>query len=287
MNLHIHFTKMHGLGNDFIILDGVSQFIPIHRKIIRQIAHRRFGIGCDQVLVIEPPTQPQFDFLYRIFNADGREVAQCGNGARCVARYLKESGLLYKSDVYLETLSRPLRAFWDSYGQITVDLGIPLLEPQEVPIVANRTYPHRYELNLFHENRVVYALSLGNPHCVIPTTDIKQAPVDKVGRLLQKHPAFPEGVNVGFCETLARNHIKLRVFERGCGETYACGSGAAAAVVAGILNKELSEEVRVDLASGSLTVRWQGLGAPVLLSGPTQMVYRGEFTLAKTPPHSA
>ena len=278
----VRFSKMHSLGNDFIILDGISQFIPVNRKIFRQLAHRRFGIGCDQLLMIEPPQDPAFDFLYRIFNADGKEVEQCGNGARCVGRYLKDSGLLYRSEVSLQTMTRPVHVFLDQHPLITVDMGAPNLEPPQIPIVANRSYPHRYQIDLFHEKKSLHALSLGNPHAVFFVGDPKTVAVEKIGRALQRHPAFPQGVNVGFCHVLARNHIQLRVFERGCGETYACGSGACAAVVSGILNQELSETVRVDLPGGRLTVQWKGLGHSVFLSGPTQTVYNGEFLISKT-----
>ncbi len=286
MSLPIRFIKMHSLGNDFIILDGLSQFIPITRPMIRQISQRKYGIGCDQVLVIEAPTQPQYDFLYRIFNADGREVEQCGNGARCIAKYLSTAGLFFGKTMRLETLRRPVTALIDAAGQVTVDMGEPFLEPQDIPIVANRQSPHLYPLTLFHETHTIAALSLGNPHAIFRISDTSQAPVEKIGRALQKHPAFPQGVNVGFCQVLARNHIRLRVFERGVGETLACGSGACAAVVAGILNQELSSSVRIDLPGGSLTVQWEGPGSAVYLSGPTQSVCTGEFLLERAPkPH--
>lgn len=278
----VRFSKMHSLGNDFVVLDGITQFVPVHRRLFRQLSHRRFGMGCDQILLIEPPENPEFDFLYRIFNADGKEVEQCGNGARCVGRYLKDSGLFYGNHLKLQTQTRTVHVYLEQYPLITVDMGPPNLEPSQIPIVANRSYPHRYQIELFHENKVFHGLSLGNPHAVFFVPDVKAVPVEKIGRTMQKHPAFPKGVNVGFCRVMARNHVQLRVFERGCGETYACGSGACAAVISGILNQELSDTVGVDLPGGRLTVQWKGDGHPVLLSGPTQMVYNGEFLFSKT-----
>jgi diaminopimelate epimerase len=281
MSLLIHFTKMHALGNDFVILDNISQFVPTSRKLIRYLAHRHFGIGCDQVLLIDPPSSPQYDFFYRIFNRDGREVEQCGNGARCVARYLKDSHLVFRKDILFETLQEPLRALWDDQDELRVELNEPKTEPADIPIVANRIHPNRYEVDVNHEIIPLHAISMGNPHATHFCTNLQQSALERIGRALQKHSAFPEGVNVGFCQILARNHIKLRVFERGVGETLACGSGAAAAVASGVLNQTLSSQVRVDLPGGSLTVQWQGKGHPLYLSGPTSVVYRGEFVLSK------
>ncbi|MFI4938137.1 MAG: diaminopimelate epimerase [Candidatus Berkiellales bacterium] len=282
MKTMVSFTKMHGLGNDFVILDSIIQNLKIEPRLIREIADRNFGIGCDQVLIVEPPTDPNLDFSYRIFNADGKEVAQCGNGARCFGRYVYESGLIDKTTLQVGTKSGTLIIDVVDPSSIRVDMGEPQFSPYAIPInikeVTKLANKGRYRINLLGNDREVTLLSLGNPHCVISVPATTEAAVTEVGQALQTHPAFPEGVNVSFLQVLARNHVKCRVFERGVGETLACGSAACAAVVAGILQKELNPQVKVDMRGGSLTVLWEHQKA-VFLSGPAISVFKGEFCL--------
>jgi diaminopimelate epimerase len=283
MGTLIKFTKMHGLGNDFVILDNISQAIKIDYALIRKIADRNFGIGCDQVLVVDPPMDPQLDFNYRIFNADGKEVAQCGNGARCFGRYVYEKGLIDKSHIQIGTSSGKMSINLCDLSHIQVDMGIPQFSPKAIPLNTKFAHklanPGRYKINLLGNEREVTILSIGNPHCIISVPATSEAAVNEVGKALQNHPAFPKGVNVSFIQVLARNHVKCRVFERGVGETLACGSAACAAVIAGILHQELNSEVKVDMAGGSLTVSWQPQEA-VYLSGPAKSVFQGEFYLS-------
>lgn len=273
---------MHGLGNDFVILDSITQPLRVDSKLVRKIADRNFGIGCDQVLIVEPPSDPNLDFNYRIFNADGREVAQCGNGARCFGRYVYERGLINKPQLHVETLSGQLTIDIQDLSNIQVDMGPPQFAPKAIPLnlkeVVKLSHKGRYRINLLGNEREVSILSMGNPHCVITVPATAEAAVTEVGKALQSHPAFPKGVNVCFLQVLARNHVKCRVYERGAGETLACGTAACAAVVTGILQEELNSLVKVDMAGGALTVCWQPESS-VLLSGPTMNVFQGEFCL--------
>lgn len=280
MRTMIHFTKMHGLGNDFVILDNITQNVKIDPRLIRRIADRNFGIGCDQVLIVEPPLDPQLDFHYRVFNADGKEVAQCGNGARCFGRYVYERGLIDKTLLHIGTLAGKLTVDVSDLTAIQVDMGPPHFSPHSIPLNTQHTTPlameGRHKIRLLGNDREVTILSLGNPHCVISVPATAEAAVAEVGKALQEHPAFPNGVNVSFLQVLARNHVKCRVYERGAGETLACGSAACAAVIAGILQEELNQQVKVDMAGGSLMVNWQPEGN-ITLSGPAISVFQGDF----------
>jgi len=277
----IHFTKMHGLGNDFVIIDTIKQNFKPDLKLIRNIANRNFGIGCDQVLIIESPLEPTYDFNYRIFNADGIEVAQCGNGARCVGRYVHDQGLTEKTLLTMGTQTGKLTIDISDLAYIQVDMGVPQYHPKAIPLnIKYATKLHdqgRYKVDILGLLREVTILSLGNPHCVITVPAISEIPLEEVGKMLQNHPAFPKGVNVSFMQVLARNHIKCRVYERGTGETLACGSAACAAVITGILQEELNPIVQVDMNGGRLTVKWADVTGSVLLSGPAVSVFHGEF----------
>ncbi len=283
----LHFTKMHGLGNDFVILDSITQNLKIDSPFIRKIADRHFGLGCDQVLIIEPPNEPQYDFNYRIFNGDGKEVAQCGNGARCIGRYIYDHGLSDKTQLSVSTLAGCLTIDLSDLTAIEVNLGIPQFTPEAIPIIKEALEPlpltAKYRLTMQDTEREVTLLSLGNPHCVITVPSTSEAAVQEIGEALQHHPAFPKGVNVTFMQVLARNHVKCRVYERGTGETLACGSGACAAVITGILQKELNPEVKVDMLGGALTVRWDGQNS-VYLRGPVVRVFHGEFSVTHREP---
>lgn len=279
----IHFTKMHGLGNDFVVIDNITQPLKIDSNIIRKIADRNFGVGCDQVLIVDPPYSANLDFNYRIFNADGKEVSQCGNGARCFGRYVYEHGLTDKKVLNIGTNQGQLRIDISDLSLIQVDLGEPVFSPKQIPVnlkaITKLDKQGSYKISLLGNQREVCILSMGNPHCVITVPATSEAAVIEVGKALQKHHAFPRGVNVSFMQVLARNHIKCRVYERGAGETLACGSAACAAVVSGILNGELNKEVKVDMKGGALTVQWvEGNG--VMLSGPAISVFNGEFLLS-------
>src|SRR5713226_2717255 len=252
------FTKMHGLGNDFVVLDGVRQSFSLTPAQIRKIADRRFGIGCDQVLVVAASDKKNIDFRYRIFNADGGEVEQCGNGARCFARFVREKGLTDKSELAVETLSGIIYPTVEADGQVRVNMGVPQFDPAHVPFQAERRQPV-YNLDIGGEIVPVSVLSMGNPHAVQIVEDVERAPVTTQGPLIENHPAFPKRVNAGYMQVLARNHIKLRVWERGAGETLACGTGACAAVVAGIRLGLLDDEVRVTTRGGDLMICWRGM----------------------------
>ncbi|GAB4349930.1 MAG: diaminopimelate epimerase [Gammaproteobacteria bacterium] len=272
------FTKMHGLGNDFVVFDGVRQSLHLDAETIRRIADRHFGIGCDQVLLVEPPESPDADFRYRIFNADGQEVEQCGNGARCFARFVHEEGLTDREVVTVETRGGRIRLSRPVGNQVTVDMGIPRLEPADIPFEAP-SRQLRYRLNLDGGAVEIAALSMGNPHAVLQVDSVAEAPVEELGPVIERHPRFPQGVNVGFMEIVASGHIRLRVFERGVGETLACGSGACAAVVAGNLQGLLQPETRVDLKGGTLVISWPGEGQPVQMTGPAERVFEGQIDL--------
>ena len=274
----VQFSKMHGLGNDFMVIDNVTQNVFFSKEKIQQLADRNFGIGFDQLLMVEPPYDPEQDFHYRIFNADGSEVSQCGNGARCFARFVKSKGLINKNKIIVSTKAGKMVLYLEKDGQVTVNMGEPDFEPAAVPIKANKQ-EKTYIIRANENTLFCGAVSMGNPHCVMEVDNVDTAEVGTVGPLLEKHERFPEGVNVGFMQVISAEHIKLRVFERGSGETLACGSGACAAVAIGQLQEKLGTDVRVDLPGGGLRVRWQGPGNALKMTGPAEHIYDGQLNL--------
>jgi diaminopimelate epimerase len=272
----LNFTKMHGLGNDFVVLDGINQCVDLSTAQIRHIADRHLGVGCDQLLLVEAYDGADAEFRYRIFNADGSEVEQCGNGARCFARFVYDQGLTQHTTIPVVTASGRIVLQIQADGQVTVDMGVPVLEPAQIPFISAQRQT-LYTLETHTTSVALAAVSMGNPHAVLQVPDVESAPVSTLGAALESHPAFPKRVNVGFMQVIGRDHIRLRVFERGCGETQACGTGAA--VVAGRLQGLLDEQVTVSLPGGDLQIRWQGEGQPVRMTGPTATVFRGTLTL--------
>lgn len=273
----VQFSKMHGLGNDFVVIDNVTQNIFLSREQISKLADRHLGIGFDQLLMVEPPYDPDVDFHYRIFNADGSEVEQCGNGARCFGRFVRMKGLTNKSEISVSTKKGVIQIRLEAEGQVNVDMGAPILEPSEIPFRANKqeiTYILRAEEQTFF----VGAVSMGNPHCVMLVDDVASAPVQETGSLLTKFERFPEGANIGFLQITDSNTAKLRVFERGVGETQACGTGACAAAVWGILQEKLKSPARIELPGGSLEISWQP-GESLWMRGPAEHVFDGQFSL--------
>jgi diaminopimelate epimerase len=269
---------MHGLGNDFIVLDGINQTIRLDAGQIRQLADRHFGIGFDQLLLVEAPRSTRADFRYRIFNASGEEVEQCGNGARCFAHFVHQQHLTAKNPIVVETNKGIVELTIRPDGLVTVDMGYPQLEPADIPFIA----PQRaasYMIEATGCEWRIGAVSMGNPHAVLQVDHIDTAPVSQLGPVLERHPRFPNGVNVGFMQIIERRHIKLRVFERGVGETLACGSGACAAVVAGRCQGLLDSAVTVDLMGGSLHVVWDNTDTTVTMTGPANRVFTGEIEL--------
>lgn len=275
----LRFTKMHGLGNDFVMIDLISQRAHIHPGLIRELADRKLGIGFDQLLTVTPPTDPDMDFRYTIFNADGSEAEQCGNGARCFLRFVRDQGLTTKSCIRLETNNGSIECRLEKDGNITVNMGQPVLQPARIPFVADAAQI-QYEIIVGCDESVqLSAISVGNPHAVISVDNVDDAPVARLGPEIEKHPRFPQRVNVGFMEVVSRNRIRLRVFERGAGETSACGSGACAAVVAGRLQGLLDETVEVELTGGTLQVSWGGDESPIMMTGPACRVYEGRLQI--------
>ncbi len=274
----LRFTKMHGCGNDFIVLDLITQRFNISEDFVRQIADRRFGIGCDQVLIVEPPHQPDVDFRYRIFNCDGSEVEQCGNGARCFARFVHQKRLTAKNRISVETKSGIIELVVTDKGDVTVDMGAPILTPDDIPFQAE-VQQAVYPLAIGEHTIEIGAVSMGNPHAVLLVEDIKTELVDHLGPMLESHSRFVRKVNVGFMEIIDRSEINLRVYERGAGETLACGTGACAAVVSGILRGLLAPEVTVHLPGGSLHIQWGGGDEPVYMTGPAETVFDGQMHL--------
>lgn len=272
------FTKMHGIGNDFVVFDTFSKPLTLSREQIRHIADRQFGIGCDQVLLLEPPQHSDADVRYRIFNADGGEVMQCGNGARCAAVYLKEKGLVTKSEIVAETGTGRLILKIDGDGRVTVNMGVPQFEPAKIPMQADE-YSEQYALILGEDEITFSAVSMGNPHAVIIVNDVDTAPVNIIGPAMQLNALFPESVNVGFMQILNKEAFKLRVFERGSGETLACGSGACAAMVIACQQGYLEGTIDAELRGGNLTIRWAGEGEPVFMTGPATTVFEGKIRL--------
>jgi diaminopimelate epimerase len=276
--MRLRFTKMQGAGNDFVVLNAINQSVAIDPVLVRQIADRHFGVGCDQVLLIERPRTHDTDFYYRIFNADGEEVQHCGNGARCFLRYVRDKRLTEKREIRVETLSGVITPRLEADGQVTVDMGPPQFAPTRIPFTADRE-ASTYRLDVEGRTVEVSALSMGNPHAVQVVDDVDRAPVTSEGPLIERHTRFPERVNVGYMQIVDRHHIRLRVYERGAGETLACGTGACAAVVAVISRGLLESPVTVTTRGGDLAIAWDGPSRPVLMTGPAQTVFEGELEL--------
>jgi diaminopimelate epimerase len=276
--LKINFTKMQGVGNDFVVLDAINQRVELDAARVRRIADRHFGIGCDQLLLIEPARTAGTDFYYRIFNADGGEVQHCGNGARCFMRYVRDKGLTSKSEIRVETLSGVIVPKLEADGQVTVDMGPPELEPARIPFLADKR-ALTYGLEVAGQLVEMSVLSMGNPHGVQVVANVEEAPVLTQGPLIERHARFPERVNAGYMQVVDRHRIRLRVFERGAGETLACGTGACAAVVAGIARGLLDSPVRVETHGGPLSIAWGGEGRPVMMTGPAETIFEGTIEL--------
>ncbi len=271
----MRFTKMQGLGNDFVVVDTLAAPLELSAAQVRRVADRRLGVGCDQLLVIGAPIDAAADFRYAIYNADGSRAEQCGNGVRCIVRYLAQRGLADRSGLVLESDAGRVRARIEDDGAVTVDMGVPRLEPSEIPFTADAravTYP----LAAGGREVAISAVSMGNPHAVLIVDDIERAPVAELGPVIETHPRFPRRTNVGFLQVVGPAYARLRVYERGAGETPACGSGTCAAVVAGRLRGLLGERVTVHLPGGELVVLWSGEGAPVWMTGPAVSVFEGQ-----------
>jgi len=274
----LKFSKMHGLGNDFVVLDGVRQQFSLTPEQLRYLGDRHFGVGCDQILVVEQPTQAGVDFRYRIFNADGGEVEQCGNGARCFVRFVHEQGLTDKREILVETMRGVISPRLEGDGNVTVDMGVPRFSPQEIPFLHDDDVVI-YNLDVADETLEISVVSMGNPHAVQVVDCVDQAPVGEHGPLIESHERFPQRVNAGFMQIVDQHAIRLRVYERGAGETLACGTGACAAVVAGIRRGLLESPVRVTTRGGDLNIAWGGEGRPVMMTGPAVTVFSGEIEL--------
>ena len=272
------FSKMHGLGNDFVVIDAINQRVNLTPAQVRRLADRRYGVGCDQVLLVEHAQRSDCEFRYRIFNADGGEVGQCGNGARCFARFVRQQGLSASNRIAVETGGGRLVLQVHDDGAVTVDMGTPRLEPADIPFDA-ASRAARYTLDVAGETLEIGAVSMGNPHAVVAVDDVDTAPVERLGALIESHPRFPQRVNAGFMQVIDRTRIRLRVFERGAGETLACGSGACAAVVVGRVQDSLDTEVLVQLRGGDLVVSWAGEGSAVMMTGPATFVFEGRIEL--------
>ncbi len=271
------FTKMQALGNDFIVFDGITRPIRLTSAFVQAIAERRRGIGCDQVLLAEPAQRPEADFRYRIWNADGSEVEHCGNGVRCIARFLRDRGLSSNDRMCFETLGGLTEVELLGDGRVRVNMGAPRLQPAEIPFIAEGKAA-QYSIEAEAQMLEMGVVSMGNPHGVLRVDDVDKAPVATLGPRLEHHPRFPQRANIGFMQIIDRQHIRLRVFERGVGETPACGTGACAAVVVGIINQWLDPQVNVDLPGGRLVIHWAGGDAPVWMTGPATTVFEGEIT---------
>ncbi len=276
--MRIKFTKMQGLGNDFVVLDGVRQNLALTPQQLRRLGDRHFGVGCDQILLVEKAGRADVDFRYRIFNADGGEVEQCGNGARCFVRFVHEQGLTDKRAIRVETMRGIICPRLEDDGQVTVDMGEPQFAATQIPFVSDSDDLEQ-ALDLGGEQVAITAVSMGNPHAVQVVADVDGAPVGVQGPLIESHARFPQRVNAGFMQVVSRQAIRLRVYERGAGETLACGTGACAAVAAGIARGLLDSPVRVATRGGELTIAWDGKGSPVLMSGPAVTVFSGEIDL--------
>lgn len=278
--MRLRFTKMQGLGNDFVVIDAIRQQVELSAAQVRFLADRHFGVGCDQVLVVEASATPGVDFRYRIFNADGGEVEQCGNGARCFVQFVHGHGLSAKREIRVETRSGVIAPRLEDDGLVTVDMGVPVLEPARIPFVSDSDDVVQ-SLDLDNDMRIaITAVSMGNPHAVQVVADVDAAPVAQLGPLIENHVRFPARVNAGFMQVVSARHIRLRVFERGAGETLACGTGACAAVVAGLLRGLLESPVVVETRGGELQIGWAGPGHPVFMTGPAVTVFEGEIEIA-------
>jgi diaminopimelate epimerase len=278
--MRLAFSKMHGLGNDFVVIDGVRQTLQLTPDLVRRLADRRFGIGCDQLLVVERPTTSAADFRYRIYNSDGGEVEQCGNGVRCFARFVRDQGLTTKTDIAVETLAGIVYPRVEADGQVTVNMGAPRFAPADVPFDAG-SRQDVYPLQVDGQTVQVTVLSMGNPHAVQVVDDVDSAPVAVQGPLIEHHPRFPRRVNAGYLQVVDPGHARLRVYERGAGETLACGTGACAAMVAGRLRGLLAEDVEVALRGGRLRIAWRGEGEPVWMTGPATHVFDGTIDVGR------
>ena len=275
----LRFTKMHGLGNDFMVIDAISQKVRMRPDLVKELADRNFGIGFDQMLLVEPPTEPTMDFRYRIYNADGSEVEHCGNGARCFARFVRDKGLIMRDEMQVETARGRAILAIKGRDQVEVDMGAPELRPLEVPT----TYAEQattYTTQLADGTKVEFgAVSMGNPHAVLIVDSVANAPVESWGPELESHSVFPNRANIGFMEVISPSEVRLRVYERGAGETQACGTGACAAVVSGRLRGLLDQRVTVHLPGGDLEIEWAGEGHSVMMTGPVATVYEGQIYL--------
>ena len=276
--MRLKFTKMHGLGNDFVVFDATVTPLPLTPMQLRSLADRHFSVGCDQILLVEKPRTADTDFYYRIFNADGGEVEQCGNGARCFVSFVHDKKLTNKTRIRVGTLSGVIEPQLEADGQVTVDMGEPVFAPARIPFEAVEQ-ALTYDLAVNKKSLKINCLSMGNPHAVQVVADVESAPVASDGPLIEAHPRFPKRVNAGFMQIVDRGHIRLRVYERGAGETLACGTGACAAVVAGVQRGLLDARVRVTTRGGDLVIAWAGAGHPVLMTGPAVTVFEGEITL--------
>lgn len=270
----MQFSKMHGLGNDFMVVDAVTQNVYFSPEMIRRLSDRHYGVGFDQLLVVEPPYDPELDFHYRIFNADGSEVAQCGNGARCFARFVRMKNLTNKREILVSTQTGRMVLQVTDDELVRVNMGEPQFDPQQVPFRATRA-EKTYIMRVAEQTVLCGVVSMGNPHCVIQVDDIDTARVHSLGPVMESHERFPERANIGFMQVVNRQHIRLRVYERGAGETRACGSGACAAVAVGIQQTLLAEQVSVDLPGGRLEISWKGPGNPLYMTGPATHIYDG------------
>lgn len=277
--MKIKFTKMHGLGNDFMVVDGVTQKVFFSPDLIKRLGDRHFGIGFDQLLLVEPPYNPDLDFHYRIFNQDGSEVQMCGNGARCFARFVCEHGLCNKKEIKVSTMAGELTLKLEDDNEVVVNMGVPITDPQKVPCTyesEQTIYTMALDEALAKQSSItIGAVSMGNPHAVTIVDDINTCAIDVLGPIMESHSDFPERVNVGFMQLVSRGEVKLRVYERGCGETMACGSGACAAAVVGMLQGHLDSKVKVHLPGGTLSISWDGPGKPVMMKGPATTVFEG------------
>ena len=276
--MKLKFSKMHGLGNDFVVIDGVRQSVSLTPEQIRFLGHRNFGVGFDQLLLVERAATPGVDFRYRIFNADGGEVEQCGNGARCFVRFVHDEKLTDKREIRVETLRGVIGPRLEDDGNVTVNMGAPVFEPEKIPFDSS-SHEVVQTILVGDAEVAITAVSMGNPHAVQVVGDVDAAPVEVQAPLIERHPRFPKRVNAGFMQIVDRHSIKLRVYERGTGETLACGTGACAAVVTGISRGLLDSPVRVSTRGGDLSIAWAGKGQPVLMTGPAVTVFTGEIEL--------
>lgn len=277
--MQLRFTKMHGLGNDFMVIDAISQKVRLNPELVRQLADRNRGVGFDQLLLVEPPSEPDMDFNYRIYNADGSEVEHCGNGARCFAQFVRDKGLVLRDLIKVKTARGKAILKITGRDRVEVDMGEPELEPAQIPLTAEQK-SDVYRLEIEGQGEIeLSAVSMGNPHGVVVVESVDRAPVEELGPILESHPRFPNRANIGFMQILNRNEIRLRVYERGAGETQACGTGACAAVVSGVLRGLLDSDVTVHLPGGDLKIHWQGEGSSVMMTGPVASVYEGQIYL--------